>query len=132
MNFVDTNYFLRFLLKDVEPQWKKAKNLFEKAALGKIELFTSLIVFFEIFWVLCSFYGKDKKEIGKILRDVLKMKFIKLEKRGILEKALEVYLMTSLELEDCYNLVYALQQEAVKLNSFDKKLKKEFNKTIAK
>jgi len=60
MIFVDTNYFLRFLLKDIGKQHQKAKKLFEKAASGEIKLFTSMIVFFEIYWVLFSFYKRRR------------------------------------------------------------------------
>ena len=56
MIFIDTNYFLRFLLKDNEKQFIEVKKLFEKAILGEIDLYTSLIVIFEIYWVLSSFY----------------------------------------------------------------------------
>jgi len=38
MTFVDTNYFLRFLLADVESQHQTAKELFRNAALGKVKL----------------------------------------------------------------------------------------------
>lgn len=37
MIFVDTNYFLRFLLKDNQAQYLQAKELFLSAAQGKQE-----------------------------------------------------------------------------------------------
>lgn len=56
MMFVDTNYFLRFLLEDNKAQAQKVKQLFETASRGEgEELTTSLVVFFEIYWVLTSF-----------------------------------------------------------------------------
>ena len=51
MIFVDTNYFVRFLLRDVELQFGKARKLFEDAADGRKVLFTSTIVIFEIYWL---------------------------------------------------------------------------------
>ena len=36
--FVDTNVFLRFFVRDVEPFYQKAKGLFEKAEKGEIRL----------------------------------------------------------------------------------------------
>lgn len=61
MIFVDTNYFLRFLLADQEEQHQTAKALFKKAAIGEVDLFTSLIVFFEVYWVLGEFLQERKR-----------------------------------------------------------------------
>ena len=52
MIFIDTNYFLRFLLADISSQHNQAKTIFKQAASGKISLFTSAVVIFEIYWVL--------------------------------------------------------------------------------
>lgn len=43
MIFVDTNYFLRFLLVDNEPQYSKVKGLFLQAARGHVKLATSTL-----------------------------------------------------------------------------------------
>ena len=126
MTFVDTNYFLRFLLADVSEQHRKAKGLFEDAALGKIKLFTSTIVFFEIYWVLASFYEKDKKQLTKILSDLLLMSFVKLIERDLLKQALEVFTKSNLDLEDSFNLVYAKKKKARIFKTFDKKLRKKW------
>jgi predicted nucleic-acid-binding protein len=126
MIFVDTNYFLRFLLNDVNQQHRKAKELFTQAALGKVKLFTSMVVFFEIYWVLSSFYGKKKREIVKILKDVLKMEFINWENIGFLKKAIIIFSRQNVELEDAYNVVYAKKNGAKKVKSFDKKFQRVF------
>ena len=48
MIFVDTNYFLRFLLADNEPQYSKVKRLFLQAARGIVKLATSVVVFLRL------------------------------------------------------------------------------------
>ena len=58
MVFVDTNYFLRFLLNDVSDQHASARQLFEDGARGVRQLCTSLVVMFEVYWVLSSFSVK--------------------------------------------------------------------------
>lgn len=121
MIFVDINYFLRFLLADEKNQHGQAKKLFENGATGKIKLFTSLIVFFEIYWVLSSFYKKDKKIISKVLRDLLKMSFIIISERNVLEKALNISQKKNLDLEDSFNLAYAQEKNAESFKTFDKK-----------
>jgi len=126
--FVDTNFFLRFLLKDIQNQHIQAKKLLLEGAEEKIELFTSLIVIFELYWVLTSFYQKNKKKVAKIILNILKLKFIDLEEREILIHALKIYSNSNLDFEDSYNLVYALTKKADKLATFDKRLEKIFEK----
>lgn len=126
MIFVDTNYFLRFLLKDNNKQHQQAKAVFEQAAVGEIKLFTSVIVFFEIYWVLSSFYNKKKQELVDILHDVLSLSFIRFENPEILSKALKFYQESKLDLEDSYNVIYAKQQNAEDFKTFDQKIKVAF------
>ena len=128
MMFVDTNYFLRFLLKDVNSQHLEAKNLFLSASEGKSELITSTIVFFEIYWVLSSYYERNKTEVANILEKVLSLNFIELEERELLFKSLSLFKKTKLDLEDCYNVCYAKGKGIRSFKTFDKKLNKEFNK----
>jgi predicted nucleic-acid-binding protein len=126
MIFVDTNYFLRYLLEDNLHQQKKAKELFMDGAKGKKKLFTSDIVIFEIYWVLSSFYGKNKNQIAEILKGILSFGFLKVEGKDILQDALLIYREKNLDFEDSYNLVYAKDKEASEFRTFDKKLAKLF------
>jgi len=127
MEFVDTNYFLRYFLKDDEEQYKVTYSLFHEAILGEKILFTSLIVFFEIYWLLLSFFNKKKDETTNILFAVLEMDYIKLDEKERLKKALQIYKSSNLDLEDSYNLVYA-QENNSSFATFDAKLKKEYER----
>jgi predicted nucleic acid-binding protein len=130
MTFVDTNYFIRFFIADILHQHQRVTALFEQAAQGKVQLFTSTLVFFEVYWVFSSFYEKDKIETIAILRGLLSLSFIKIEERVLLEETVELFEQSSLELEDCYNLAYAQQSEAVDFVTFDGKLQKHVKKRI--
>lgn len=121
MIFVDTNYFLRFLLKDDEQQYLIARKLFIESARRKVKLITSLVVFFEVVWVLRSSYGKDKKSLVEALFNMLKLDFEIPEKYQIIE-SLSFFQKTNLSLEDCYDLVFAKYQESSEFKTFDKKL----------
>lgn len=126
MIFVDTNCFLRFLLENESEQQKKAIELFQKASLGQIKLFTSAIVIFEIYWVLSTFYQKDKKEVKEILADILKMEFIHIKERAILQRAIARLDEFGYDLEDSYNFTYALKNNAEEFMTFDQGLGKKF------
>lgn len=129
MIFVDTNYFLRFLLADQEAQHVTAKMLFKKAAAGEVNLFTSFIVFFEVYWVLASFYKKQKAELVEKLEGILSMTFIHYQDHTALTGAVRVFKETPLDLEDAYNLVYASLNGATELKTFDQQLQKIYKKT---
>jgi len=131
MIFVDTNYFLRFLLKDIDKQYQQAKELFKKGATGIIELNTSLVVFFEIYWVLSSFYKKRKVELVPILANILKMNFIKITEADLLKKAVDLFADNNLNLEDSFNLVFAENKKITDFKTFDKKLSKKFKQLKA-
>ncbi len=126
MIFVDTNYFLRFFLGEPYDQHAQTKELFQKAARGETELATSLIVFFEVYWVASSFYHLEKEKVVEFLQNILKMEFIKLENRSILIDAVSLFGLTPFDLEDAYNLVYAKRIRAKEFATFDVKLRKKF------
>lgn len=127
MTFVDTNYFLRFLLKDQPSQRRTVRKLFEAAVAGKIRLATSTLVLIEIYWVLSSFYKKNKAEIAAYLSKILKLNFVEVPERGILQRALLIYLQQNVGLEDSYNLVYAKSHRSAQFATFDKKAAKIFS-----
>ncbi len=126
MIFVDTNYFLRYLRADIPKQYGEAKDLFLKAATGEVTLFTSITVIFEIYWVMQKFYGENKEKTADHLKDILSMGFVKVQEGGLMKQAIDIYSRTKLDLEDSYNLVYAINKKAEDFKTFDKKLEKAF------
>ena len=128
MIFIDTNYFLRFLLNDISEQHGLVEKLFLKGSEGEENLLTSTIVFFEIYWVLSSYYEKEKSEIVSVLQKILKLTFIDLQEREILLNSLTLFNETNLDLEDCYNLYFAKSKKVDSFGTFDKRLEKEFAK----
>lgn len=126
--FVDTNYFLRLLTKDNKDQYNEAYELFNSAIDGKAQLNTTVIVFFEIYWVLASFYKKDKQMTTKIIEKILKMDFVEIENREILIEAVNLFKKHSVDLEDCYNIVFYKKNNLEKFASFDKKVTKILSK----
>lgn len=127
MIFVDTNYFLRFLIEGNPQQAEEAKKIFLEGARGDLKLVTSTIVIFEIYWVFKSYYEKNKDEIIKILQKVLAMNFVKMDERDLLQSALDLFKVKNLSLEDCYNLAYAKKNKAEAFKTFDTRLAKVFS-----
>lgn len=125
MIFVDTNYFLRFLLKDIDNQYQEAKNLFLLAGKGDIKLLSSTVVFFEVFWVLRLTYGKDKQTLITILDKLLKLN-VEFNEHQLLVSSVCLFRKMNLSLEDCYNLVFAREHAIKSFKTFDLKLAKAF------
>ena len=125
MIFVDTNYFLRFLLKDIETQYLEAKNLFLLVGKSDIKLLSSVVVFFEVFWVLRSSYGKDKESLVVTLDKLLKLN-VEFDRHQLLVSSVNLFKKMNLSLEDCYNLVFAKEQDVESFKTFDLKLAKAF------
>lgn len=128
MTFIDTNYFLRWLLDDVHIQHDEAIDLLKDIIKSKSKAITSTLVFFEANWVLNSFYKKDKPKLIKLLQKILELDFIIIEERQILKDSLTLFKKTSLNLPDCYNLCYARSKDTSEFKTFDKKLAKEFKR----
>lgn len=121
---VDTNVFLRFVLKDDIPLFIEASHLFENASKGKVQLFASNIVLFEISFVLKSVYKLSREEIIENLETILSSPYIEWVEQNNLQTALAIYAThPSLSLVDCYLHVKAKAIKA-ELFTFDKNLKK--------
>lgn len=131
MTFVDTNYFLRFLLNDIESQYHEAKNLFLRAGRGEEELFSSIVVFFEVFWVLKSTYQKDKQALVEKLDKLLKLN-VEFNEHQVLIESVNLFKKLTLSLEDCYNLCLAKEKGVKHFKTFDIKLGNEFEKLVGK
>lgn len=126
MIFIDTNYFLRFFLKDIRNQYLAVKQLFLKSARGEAELVTSTIVILEVYWVLRSYYNRNRAEICQTLQNILDLDFIELSERSILQQGLDLFQQTNLSLGDCYNIIFAKEHAIKSFKTFDSKLAKAF------
>lgn len=120
--FVDTNYFLRYFLNDNTKQADIVHELFLDAIAKKIKLFTSIIVFFEIYWVLSSSYDKTKEECIDILTKILRINSLEIKEKDLLFSSIRRFSSTKIELEDCYNIEYFHNNRGSNFATFDKKL----------
>ncbi len=119
--FVDTNVFLRFLVKDAAALYEKARALFEKAEEGKIKLETSELVIAEIVWVLESFYGFTRKEVTEVLTTLLASRNLKIAGHARISEAVQLYASGNMDFIDAYNIAYIKSKEYTKIATFDSK-----------
>lgn len=116
---VDTNVFLRFLLKDSQKLYQQAEKYFLQAKKGKISLILFPQVLFEIDYVLRGVYSLSRKEAAEILSTLIKSPDLEVRERKSLMNVIEKYKKLNVDLLDIYLHQKAKEQKA-KLLSFDK------------
>ena len=130
--FVDTNYFLSYFISRNISQQLLVSKLFKKASQGKVKLFTSVLVIFEVYWTLRSFYKLPFSVVKQTIVKITQLSFIGIAEKDLLIQSLVLFTSYSVGLEDCYNFVYAKHNQASSIATFDKKLKSSFTKLKSK
>jgi len=119
--FVDTNVFLRFFIRDVEPFYHKAKDLFEKGEGGKVKLETSDLVIAEIVWVLESYYDFSRSEIKEVIETILETRNLKVANHSRVKETVALYFAGKMDFIDAYNIAYMKSKDFKKVATFDVK-----------
>ena len=116
MKLIDANVILRFLLNDIEPQSKVAKETIAKGA------FTIPEVIAEVVYVLTTVYKEPRENVGRILN--LFMDNISASDKAVIKEALSQYASTSLDYVDCV-LFARTKMLGEDVLTFDEKLRKK-------
>lgn len=120
---IDTNVFVRFLIKDVRSQSEKARKLFEKIEKGEIKGLISILVINEIVWVLENFYEIKREIYIPQLLKLLLLKHLKIieTKKSLIIKTLQRMEKQKFDFADLYLSQIA---DTKKIFSFDKDFQK--------
>lgn len=98
---IDTNVLIRFLTRDDEAQFRRARNLIKREADAGEPVLVSLAVLLEAEWVLRSRYKLGKSEILGAFSDLLGAFDIRFEDEASIEEALFVWKDSSAQFADC-------------------------------
>ena len=98
---LDTNVLVRFLIRDDESQFERARRLIRRETNRREPILVSLMVVLETEWVLRSRYGLDKDEIHGVLSALLESIDLSFEDEPSLEAALFVWKDSTAEFADC-------------------------------
>ncbi len=98
---VDTNVLVRFLVRDDEAQFEKARKLIKREVAAGRRVFVSQLVLLETEWVLRSRYGLPKHLIIEAISGLLDAADVRFETEAAIEEALFTWKDTAAEFADC-------------------------------
>ena len=128
--FIDTNVWLRFLLKDERDQFAFSRRLIDLAEEGKVRPYTSAVVFLEINYVLAKVYGIPAKKVNEIIEGILSTRNLVIINKTDFKKAFDWHQKYKLKLSDC--LIASSVPSNCALITWDKELTKlKFLQTLS-
>ena len=98
---IDTNVLVRFLVRDDESQFEKARKLIKREVTAGRRVFVSQLVLLEIEWVLRSRYDLSKVEIIAAISGLLDATDVQFEDEPAIETTLFVWKESTVDFADC-------------------------------
>lgn len=98
---VDTNVLVRFLVRDDEAQYEKARKLIKREVAAGRSVFISQLVLLETEWVLRSRYSLSKELIIEAISGLLDAADVRFEDELAIEEALFIWKNTTADFADC-------------------------------
>jgi predicted nucleic-acid-binding protein len=98
---LDTNVLVRFLVRDDEEQYERARRRIRREAQAGEPALISLLVLLETEWVLRSRYKLGKSEILSAFSDLLSSVDLRFEAEAAIEEALFVWQDSGAQFADC-------------------------------
>ena len=118
--YLDTNYLVRFLTKDIKVQAETAKKIIEND-----KIYIANIVLAEVVYILETHYKADKKELCNALISLIKQPNVSTS--SFVPLSLNIYKNERVSFYDSLLLAEVLNSKS-QLKSFDKKLLKTHSK----
>lgn len=98
---VDTNVLVRFLVRDDDTQFEKARKLIKHEVAAGRRVFVNQLVLLETEWVLRSRYVLPKNQIVAAISGLLDAVDVQFEDEASIEEALFMWKKTTADFADC-------------------------------
>lgn len=98
---IDTNILIRFLVRDDEAQFEKARKLIKREIAAGCRVFVNQLVLMETEWVLRSRYAVPKNQIIEAISGLLNATDVQFEDEPAIEEALFVWKDSIADFADC-------------------------------
>ena len=121
---LDTNVLVRYLVRDDETQFEKARKLIRRETAAGRPVFIGLLVLLETEWVLRSRYGLSKPEILGAFGNLLDADDLRFENEPAIEEALYLWKDNPADFADCLISAQNRRMGCVSTAIFDTKAAK--------
>jgi predicted nucleic-acid-binding protein len=98
---VDTNVLVRYLIRDDQPQYEKARRLIDREVAKGESVLVSLLVLLETEWVLRSRYELAKADVVTAFSSLLDTADVAFEDEPSVENAVYSWKDSSVDFADC-------------------------------
>ncbi|MCM2289291.1 MAG: type II toxin-antitoxin system VapC family toxin [Sulfuritalea sp.] len=98
---IDTNVLVRFLVRDEDIQFEKARRLIKREVAAGRRVFVSLLVLLETEWVLRSRYAEPKHRIIDAISGLLDSTDVQFEDEPAVEQAIFAWKDNAADFADC-------------------------------
>lgn len=98
---IDTNVLVRFLVRDDEAQFEKARKLIKREVAAGRRIFVNQLVLMETEWVLRSRYAVPKNQIIAAISGLLDAPDVQFEDEPAIEEALFIWKDSTADFADC-------------------------------
>jgi predicted nucleic-acid-binding protein len=98
---IDTNVLVRFLVRDDEIQYEKARKLIRREVAAGRRVFVNQLVLMETEWVLRSQYAVSKNQLIEAISGLLDATDVQFEDEPSIEEALFMWKDTTADFADC-------------------------------
>lgn len=98
---IDTNVLVRFLVRDDDAQFEKARKLIEREVAAGRRVFINQLVLMEAEWVLRSRYVVPKNQIIETISGLLKATDVQFKDEPAIEEALFIWKDSTADFADC-------------------------------
>lgn len=122
---LDTNALIRLLIEDDETQARKVKKLIESIEKQGRQIIVLTEVLIETVWVLESVYGCTREDISRFLETMMHTSIFTFSEPRVIMNVIHHFKKAG-DFADLIIVMQALNHQAKKIFSFDKKLQKSF------
>jgi len=98
---IDTNVLIRYLVRDDEAQFEKARKLIKREVTAGRRVFVNQLVLMETEWVLRSRYAVPKNQIIEAISGLLNATDVQFEDEPAIEEALFIWKDSIVDFADC-------------------------------
>lgn len=119
---IDTNIWIRYIIKDNDRQFAQAKELFAAIDAGVVKAYGSSVVFLEVNYVLKSIYHFKFEEILEVMSSMRNLRDVAILEEVNIDIALKYFKTYRVKFSDC--LIASQLREDIVLATFDREMGK--------